>query len=446
MLGAFVFLLCIFLYLSPHRYIAVFLLFVLVTASFQLVPLQYMVLPAAGIKKTFDWVLLFQGFILLVLPQYFLNKDVWNKFRILILYSIVLLVLLVYSIFFRQIEISVSIRVFRGLIFFTTIFLFTSLSIQELQKVFRLIIIFTSLAALLYCLQTILGKTLLNNISSGDMGMDSESISRYYNLPVYVYPVIFFLFFSKNLFNIQFKKILLFVNSMAILLTQHRNLIIAVLICYLIYILINQGLKMRNLVFYSIIGIGILMGVNSFLSDRLTQGFEDVSNTSFDISSPDFYNVKLSELSTTEFRQLLLVERINYVLKDNMKALFGLGLITDDSRKASALEFNVGMSDGYGNVTQVASSDIAWSTLLLQLGFLGVFVFILVHLFLLMKFFSERKNVFMQVGFLYIICLLLTSFYSNTIVLPYVTTFLMLFAAYYYNLTHQKMIDENEPN
>ena len=444
MLGAFIFLLCILLYLSPYRYIAVFLIFVLVTASFQLIPLKYMVLPAAGIKKTYDWVLLFQLFILLILPHYFLNKDVWKKFSIFLWYGIVLLALLFYSILIQEVEMTVSIRVLRSLVFFTTVFLFINLSIRDLEKVFRLIIILTSFASFIYCLQTIVGSTLLNNVSSGDIGFNEEVISRYYNLPVYVYPVIFFLLFSKNLFSIQFKSILLLVNSLAITLSQHRNLLIAVLICYFIYLLVNRVFSLRRLVFYSIIAIGILAGVNAALNQRFSQGFEEVSNTTIDMASPDFYNIKLNELTTTEFRQLLLIERIQYVSKDKMKTLFGLGFITDDSRKAKSLDFNIGMSDGYGNVAQVSSSDIAWSTLLLQLGFVGVFIFIVLHLSLLFKFYSERHNVYMQAGFLYIICLLLTSFYSNAIVLPFVTTLLMLFAAYYYNLTYQKPVLEDE--
>lgn len=438
MLGAFVFLLCIFYYFSSRRYLAVFLVFFLVTAGFQLVPLNYMVLPSAGIKKSYDWVLLFQGALFLLVPQYFFPAAVWKKFRILIVYGGLLVLLLAYSILMMQVESSVSIRVFRSLIFFITLFLFVSLSKDDLQKVFRLIIIFTSVAAVFYCLQVITGYTLLNHVVSGEVGFSAAGRTRFYNLPVFVYPVVFFLFFSKNLFTIRFKSLLLLVNGMVILLSQHRNLIMAVLACYFIYLIITWGLKFKSIVVFMIVGAGLLIGVNTFLKDRFTEGIKDISSTSFDASNPEFYYVQLSELSTTEFRQLLLIERFEYVSKNKLNALLGIGMLTDDSRAAQRLNFNIGMSDGYGNVAQVASSDIAWSTLLLQIGLLGIAVFILVHIFLLVNFYKQRHNAFMLAGLLYIISLFITSFYSNNIVLPYVTSLLMLFAAYHYRIVNTK--------
>jgi hypothetical protein len=436
MLGLLFFLLAIYFYFSPQRYISVLLLFALVTAGFQLVPLSLMVLPSIGITKSYDWVLLFTGAVILLKPKLFIDTRVWASFKMVLLYGTVLIFLLLYSIYIREVEVSVSIRVFRGLIYFVTLFLFIPLTQTEFQKIFKLIIIFSSLAAVIYCMQLVLHRTLLNKVATDQVGLDDgETINRYYNLPVFIYPVIFFLFFKRNIFSVPYRYVFLFFSCAAVLLSQHRNLLFAIVVCYFLYLLLNQGFKIRNLVFYAIISIGLVLGVNFIWEDRFSQGLEDISQTSFDMSQMRFNEVTLSELSTTEFRQLLLFERLNYILKDNESSLFGIGLITDDSYKAAKLNFNVGLTDGYGNVTQVASGDIVWSVLFLQLGIAGTLAFILFHLSLLVKFFSKRRDSYMQVGCLYVICLVFTSFYSNTIELPYVTTLLMLFAAYYFNLS-----------
>jgi len=447
MLGAFFLLLAIYFYFSPQRYISVFLLFVLATACFQLPPLRYMIIPAMGISKTYDWVLLFTGVVALLRPQVFLNLPAWKSFKILTLYGAVLIALLFYSIYIQNVEVSVSIRVFRSLIYFITLFLFIPLTQVEIQKIFKLIIVVTSIVSLVYCLQLVLHKTLLNNVTS-DYTVDgnelNDIVNRYYNLPVFIYPVIFFLFFQKKIFSIRYRPVLLLFNCAAILLSQHRNLLLAVIVCFFLHLLLTYSFKVRNLVFYSIVSIGLVIVADYAWGSRFLKGFQDISESSLDVYHTNFYEIKLNELTTTEFRQLLLLERLDFILKDNMSSIFGIGLLTDDSRKAANLNFNIGMSDGYGNVTQVASSDIVWSVLLLQLGLAGIFAFILFHLSLLKKFFSKRTEPFMQVGVLYIVCLLITSFYSNTIVLPYVTMLLMLFAAYYYNLSKRTFINNTD--
>ena len=231
MLGLLFFLLAIYFYFSPQRYISVLLLFALVTAGFQLVPLSLMVLPSIGVTKTYDWVLVFTGVTLLLAPQLFFDTRVWNGFKMLFVYGAILLVLLFYSIYIKEVEVSVGIRVFRGLIYFITLFLFLPLTQAELQKIFKLIIIFSSVAAVIYCMQLVFNRPLLNKVAADQMGLyNGEIINRYYNLPVFIYPVIFFLFFKKNIFSIPYRYVFLLFNCAAILLSQHRNLLFATVV------------------------------------------------------------------------------------------------------------------------------------------------------------------------------------------------------------------------
>lgn len=430
MIGLCCMLPAIYYYLSGKRWLAVFLLFFIMTAGFQMVPVRLMVMPPLGITKAYDWVLLFIGAIVLIRPQIFAGFSIWKNFRLLAIYCLFLLLLLVYSIFVKEIEVPVTMRVFRNFIFFISLFLFLPLQLSDFEKIWRLVIYTTTIACVLYCLQQIFRIGLLNLVIS-ELRVDSEEGPRYYNVPVFISPVLFFLFFPNHTFPIRYRNIQLSINVLAVLLTEHRNLMIAVLLCFFLYLILNNKLKPANAIIYCILSIGVLIAADNFMDQRLSKGIEDIGNT----SSPrpvQFQDVSLSELSTTEFRRLLFMERLHFVLKDETRSVFGIGLITDDSKKARSLRFYVGSPDDDGNISQVANIDIAWASMLLQLGITGTLIFILLHLFLIKVFRMRRKDAYMQTGILNIVCLFVSSLYGSVIVMPYTMCMTMLFAAYYF--------------
>lgn len=437
MVGAILFIVAFALFFRQNRYISIVLLFALLTGGFQLIPLDYMVMSSVGVTKCYDWVLLFVAAQFLIQPQLFLKNNIWKSFKMLTLYCVILIILLLYSIFIQNIEPAVSVRVFRNLLYFIPIFLFIQLSQEEITKVFNILILVTAFVSLVYCLQQVFHKTLLNGITSDYMGASGEK-DRYYNLPVYVYPIVFFLFFTGPAFQIRFKYILLAICCTAVLLSQHRNLLLAIVLCYFLHFLFNNRFSVAKIIGFSLLSGGLLLLADSLWNNRFSKGLEDISQTSFAISPAAFYDIDLSDITTTQFRQYLFQERLNYILKKNDETLLGVGLITDDSKKAASLNFNIGMDDGYGNVSQVASSDIAWSSMILQMGIAGTIAFILFHIAFLRQFLGVREDGIMQVGALYIIALFITSFFSNTISLPYSTSLLMLFGAYYYQLSLNK--------
>lgn len=350
----------------------------------------------------------------------------------LLLYALCLIMALWYSIYVREIEVSVSIRVFRNFIFFISLFIFVQLSIDELKKVVVAIVYASSVASLLYCLQPILKTGLLNRVISDlDMIGANEFVTRYYNVPVFICPVIFFLFYAKPVFNIRFRRVQLGINVTAILLTQHRNVLIAVLLCFFIFLILSKKIKFRNAIIYCVLLPFIWITADNLLNNRLSKGFEDVEHASLTNPAVQVQDIALSDLSTTEFRQLMFKERLSFILKDPVRSWLGIGLMTDDSKKAKSLRFYIGIPDDDGNISQIANVDIAWATLILQLGLLGTSLFICLHLSFLKKFFKQRRNCYMQVGLLYIISLLISSLYGSMIVMPYTTCMIMLLVAFY---------------
>jgi len=428
-------------YLYGRTWLAVFLLFFLATAGFQMVPVRWMVLPPAGITKSYDWVLLFIAAVAFVRPRIIAALFAWKHFRILVIYCMFLVVLLLYSIFEKGIEVSVAIRVFRNFIFFISLFLFLPLRTADIEKIGRSLVYATSIASAIYCLQPVLHLGLLNQvISELDDDLRQGIVSRYYNVPVFVCPVLFFLFFPGRTFGIRFRSIQLGINALAVLLTQHRNLMIAVLLCFFLYLILNTKLRLGSAIVYCALSVGLLIAADNFLDKRLSKGLQEIDKTKTVRQTGPYYTVSLSDLSTTEFRRLLFMERLHFVSRNETRALFGIGMMTDDSKKAKTLRFYIGSPDDDGNISQIANIDIAWASMLLQLGIAGTLIFIFLHLRLLKAFFMHRRDPYMLTGFFYIISLFVSSLYGSVIAMPYTMCMTMLFAAYYFRitLTHPK--------
>ena len=127
---------------------------------------------------------------------------------------------------------------------------------------------------------------------------EAGSVTRYYNVPVFICPVIFFLFFSKHKFPIRYRNIQLTINVLAVLLTQHRNLLIAVLLCFFLYLIMNNKIKPANAIIYCMLSAEILIGIDDYMNKRLSKGIEDIGNTSLTRQTVPFHDVSLSDLST----------------------------------------------------------------------------------------------------------------------------------------------------
>lgn len=447
MIGITLFILALFCYLnSSNRYFCIFLLLAIATAGFQMIPVELVIMPPIGITKPYDWLLVFCATIFILSPKVFLRLDVWNQYKNIVLFALLLIFLLLYSIYYRGVEISISLRVFRNFTFFLLIFIFINISIQDYTKIFKLIIYVTTFASILYCLQSLTGSILLNSVGSNLVTTNDEgSLTRYYNLPVFIFPVVFFFFFSKETFQLRLRNILIVINFLAIIMSQHRNLLLAIMCCYLLHLFLSKKIKpVRLFIYTSMLIIAFSVG-NSLLSKRFSDGIKDLSEASVSVSPTTLNALSVNQLSTTEFRWYLFAERLQYVLLKPTTSLFGIGLLTEDSRLTSLLRFNIGLPDEANGVTQVDTGDIIWSVLILQFGIAGVLFLIIYYISFLAKFLIYKTNPVTQIGILLIVVLFITSFYGTSILQPYTTCMLMLFAAYHFVLTEAQKPEAHNP-
>ncbi len=432
MIGLLLFILAAYFYLSDEkRYLSVFLLFTIATAGFQLIPVELVTLAPAGISKPYDWLLIFCAMVFLFFPKVFIQNPAWSNYRNITLFGLVLVGLLCYSIFYRHVEVSISIRVFRNFIFFLTLFLFVNISLDDFTKIFRLIVYATTIASVVYCLQLVVGKALLNTVGSDMVTTnDDASLTRYYNLPVFLFPVVFFFFFSKDALPLKFRNFIIGINSLAIILSQHRNLLLAIVCCYFLHLFLSKKIKPVKLFVYVFIALLSFNVVDGLLGNRFSDGFKDLSGASVSVSPTTLNALSASDLSTTEFRWYLFVERLQYIMLHPVTTLFGIGFLTEDSHLTSLLRFNIGLPDEANNPTQVDTGDIIWSVMVLHFGLAGILFFIIYYVSFIIKFLAFKQDAIAQSGILFIVILFITSFYGTAMLQPYTTCMVMLFAAY----------------
>jgi hypothetical protein len=311
----------------------------------------------------------------------------------------------------------------------------------DYTKVFKFAVYVTSFTSLLYVLQPIIGTSILQ-MSSEQSVIDGDGVARYYNLPFLIAPVMFLLFFNSSSTGILFKNLLLAINASAILLSQHRNYIASVIICFLVFAWKSKTVKSTSFALYILLGIVGLVAVDGFFNNRLSKGLSELTESAISQRSTNKL-ISLSNVSsTTEFRTLHFAERFDYVNQDPLTFLFGIGLINEDAPEAQLLSFNIGAETEYGEVLQVYTDDIAWSMILLQLGVTGLLLLTAAHCSLFYQFFQgNHKDPLIVGGMLFVLFVLMTSFYGNMIIAPYAVCLLMLFCSYHLSLGRRKPHD-----
>jgi hypothetical protein len=441
MIGLVIFFAAVHFYFNPaKRYLSVLLLFSLVTALFQIMPLKLMLIP--GVSKPYDWVFLFCAFVMLFKPDHFLNLQVWKRHAVILSFFFYLAVLFFYSVDYRGVELSITLRVARNFMFFIILFVFIPLELDDYKKIFRVIVYATAFASILYSIQPFIGTSVLNFLVTEDGKFITESgILRYYNYPVYLFPVIFFFFYKENFLNLKYPKVLAFIVFMAILITQFRNMIAGMIGAYLLFLYLNKRLTIGTIVISCVAAIGVFFIADSALDGRFSKGIADLSKGKFSTSRSAVNSIDQDELrmmSTSEFRWYYTVERIYYLLEDKTRFYLGIGMANEDSQITNKLSFVVGPPKGedYTNlhVNQIDTGDIAWTLLMLQLGFIGTLLFVFVYLDILKKFFAFKSDSIMQIGIQYILYLFIASFYITDLLASYDICLLMLFVSYAYKL------------
>lgn len=332
---------------------------------------------------------------------------------------------------------SFALKVYRTFGYFLFYFIFRQIPICEFAKAFKNIFVISLIWGVLYIMQ-LFGVFLIKG--SQEIDMTTGAISRIRNIPLTSVITITFIVIS----NIKPKiKILLILIWCGILvLSQHRGVMLSLLIAIPLLMIIRQQLK-------KIMILGIALGLvlclfssliaNRFSADSNDNGMSTIEEIKYGLSMNNYSSYD-SGSGTFIFRLFLIKERVEYMLEDPIRLIVGNGMMHEDS-PATARKFNFQLGtykyvSGYPVMQQISTSDVGLLTFFFRFGLF--FILLLVMLTCKMfRHFINNKNIGSDIGFVLLTYCFLRVLSGEEFTM---LMFLQLFGCYIYSVKSIKNI------
>lgn len=316
---------------------------------------------------------------------------------------------------------------------------------QEISHLFKQIFVITVASTVLFDLQPLLGMKILQHANVGQ-GANDIGVARYRNIPYLAY--FFMLLATIRLDFSRWKSVVLVLLFLiAILLTQHRAVMMAYAFCVGLHLLITK--KGGKIVQYGIIGLvfSLFAGeaiMNRFEDDKgdrsTIEDIKTVINMDYESAVNDEF---ANENGTFSFRVLLLIERVDNMINNPQYAVFGIGTRHEDSPKTQQqFDFVLGSNRAStGTFDQISSGDLAWVNPLMRFGFLGIALLLYLS-WIIITFLYRNRNVsnVTMTAFLFYLFLMLTSFKNDHLYGSIQMFFIYLLIEYirYSNVNYKK--------
>lgn len=410
MVGTLLTLVAIGLFFS-YRFYGSLLIFVgLATKGFLIIPQEWL-LAGLPVEKTSDMAIMYIVVICLLrfdILQRAIRRD--PILRWIVIFILFVFVDALYSRFVLGYELTSVVRVFRNNLFLLSFFVFMLVPVQDLMRVWHMIAIITLVQCILFLLQIPTGTVLLGDPESTTINnMESIGWVRYYNLPTFLIPTLFYYLFAHKYHSRVAKWLTIGLLIITVVAPMHRSLMLIIALVASMYILAQQTTSKRFLyvALLIIVGNGAMM-IDSVRS-RMNDGLADINKILAPGHAVTYLSYEASDTFT--YRIAHLAERLTYVLSEPARLLFGIGLLTEDAKQTSKLTFEAGLYNQHtGEISQIDTSDIAWSLLILYVGVVGTILFIILHVKLFRCFLTHRNISMSVVGALTLATVFLISF------------------------------------
>lgn len=334
-------------------------------------------------------------------------------------WTLVFILFTICVIFFSYIHYGTTtfqaIRAAKSMLLLPCYFFIRKTGPSEITKLIKYICLITIFCSLLYILQVITGLPFLPyNLP---VGGDSGGLLRFYNFPEYLdFSILFIVLYPK--FFTKKSGLYLGILIIALLCTQGRTLWGAVILSVTIALFLLG--KFGNVFKYFIIGFICCLPLFGAIESRLnsSDGNSDISA----ILAGSFVDVALydgTNEGTMAYRFAWIFERGYYIVNRPVsEIIFGLGTMKDgDPQVSQYYNFKLGLwNEETGAPYQMGTPDIAYGNILIEYGFAGLLLFILLWRRILFFLWNNRKDYTLGVfGFSYAICLLINSFSGSVI-------------------------------
>ena len=315
------------------------------------------------------------------------------------------------TIVLKEENFSFALANYRTYIPFFSFWLVQELKEWEVKCLLKQIASITILSTVLFDLQPLLHIKFFQQAAVGE--------SRYRNIPYLAY--FFMLFATIRLDFNRWKSVaLLLVFLIAVVLTQHRAVMMAYVFCVGLNLLMTKN--GGRFVQYGIIGLVLSLFVGEaimsrFESDKGSRStindINTVINMNFERAVYDEYE---NENGTFSFRVFLLTERIHYMFRNPHYAVFGIGTRHEDSPKTKRqFDFTLGtIHHRTGQIGQISSGDLAWVNPLMRFGFFGIVLFLYLSWITIRFLYKRRKDSDVAMSaFLFYLFLIIISFKND---------------------------------
>ena len=421
----------IVLYIWDYKIPALMIFFFFITSGFNLIPEE--VMENSLFSKGMDYaILIIVGMVIIdtfCIKNYLKpDKIIW---LILIFYAF-LAVCIIYNKFVVGASWTDIIRTARYNILWIAYLVFRNLSKERLLYLLKCLFLTTVACAILYLLQIFLNEPILNESAKSYVRLPGIKIPRFYNQPdmlqIFTFMAIYF-----NPYKGKVKIITTAILIMALLGAFHRSLIIAFILAVSMGYVVRLPRIKKIVVLTSISVFGLFF--IAFLGYKFVNSatVSDIAMvTSGNVADIEAKDIDIEDLqgSTFTFRIAHLIERNQYLLEHPKAMLLGAGLMTEDSKlTGSMFNFDIGLiQESSGQTAQLDTGDISYSILLLRYGYLGTVLVLSLYIFLMSYFYKNRTDPVGLFSFVYIIVIIIGSFFSSILILP--ITFLIPLITY----------------
>lgn len=287
-----------------------------------------------------------------------------------------------------------SLQTWRKYILFLSFIILQPLSTKDLQWVFKCIIGITMFTTFLFVLQPITHIQFLARDTMAEITSNNAFSMRYRNIPYLTYFCLIYYSINVRFYKIKDVFLLLLCLS-ALVITQHRGIILGYIICIVLYLLYRR--KASQVIAYGIIGSIMLFISGSFILERFNEA--DTGNDFTALINMDFKNVnaykEMSGEGTLTFRITLLLERAHYLVTHPKNLMTGIGMRHEDSPKTgNDFSFLIGSakySNGFWIPQQITSGDLVWFDPFFKFGLIGLGLYIWITI-LFAKFYYVNKG------------------------------------------------------
>lgn len=342
-----------------------------------------------------------------------------------------------------------SLQTWRKYILFLSFIILQPLSTKDLQWVFKCIIGITMFTTFLFVLQPITHIQFLARDTMAEITSNNAFSMRYRNIPYLTYFCLIYYSINVRFYKIKDVFLLLLCLS-ALVITQHRGIILGYAFCIVLYLLYKR--KASQVIAYGIIGSIMLFISGSFILERFNEA--DTANDFTTLINMDFKNVnaykEISGEGTLTFRIALFLERAEYLVTHPKNLMTGIGMRHEDSPKTgNDFSFLIGSakySNGFWIPMQLTSGDLVWLDPFFKFGLIGLGLYIWITI-LFAKFYyvNKGKSLFHDSALFFYLLLIIISlkndilFDKSCLFMIFLTTMIIL-----RNNTNEKRIRINQ--